>query len=288
MANNVDGLICRYRKGTESGIGLLGDDGITPLASAASVEDALRRALAGELEPTGAPLARDQVTLEAPIDQHEIWAAGVTYVRSRTARMDESAESGGSWLYEKVYDAERPEIFFKATPSRVAAPDSTVVVRADSDWSVPEPELALWLDADLRLLGLGLGNDMSARDIEGENALYLPQAKVYARAAAVGPGVLPCDDFEAALGHEITLRILRGGSEVFAGSTSTDRLHRKPAELAEWLSRDNLFPTGCVLMTGTGIVPDDDFTLRDGDRIEISSPRLGTLANTVQKGYNRS
>ncbi len=235
----------------------------------------LRSSLAGARAVAGAPTAPS-----APIGAQEVWAAGVTYYRSRTARMEESKAAGGGSFYDKVYEADRPELFFKATPHRVAAPGTPVRLRADSRWNVPEPELTLAVNRAGRIFGYTLGNDMSSRDIEGENPLYLPQAKVYARSAALGP-CLVVDDALPPPATVIAIEVLRGGAPVFAGETTVGQIRRPLPSLVEWLFRDNSFPAGCYLMTGTGIVPPDDFTLARGDEIRISSPAIGTLVNPV-------
>ena len=216
----------------------------------------------------------------APIESQEVWAAGVTYLRSRTARMEESKDSGGGTFYDKVYHAARPELFFKATPHRVAAPGTPVRIRADSAWNVPEPELTLAINHRGVIFGYTIGNDMSSRDIEGENPLYLPQAKVYDRSAALGP-CLWVTDAPLPATTEIAITILRAGQTVFTGATHISQIKRTFAELAEYLFRDNAFPRGCYLMTGTGVVPPDDFTLRSGDEIRITIEPIGTLINPV-------
>jgi 2-dehydro-3-deoxy-D-arabinonate dehydratase len=216
----------------------------------------------------------------APIVSQEVWAAGVTYYRSRTARMEESQDAGGDSFYDRVYSAERPELFFKATPHRVAGPGKTVRIRKDSHWNVPEPELALVIARSAKIVGYTIGNDMSSRDIEGENPLYLPQAKVYDGSCALGPCVLVTENSLAA-STEIKLEIFRGGQSAFTGSTTLAQLKRTPASLVEFLYRDNSFPQGCFLLTGTGIVPGDDFTLRAGDEIRITIDGIGTLINFV-------
>lgn len=221
-------------------------------------------------------LIKDQ--LEAPIGNQEVWAAGVTYYRSRTARMEESHDAGGADFYDKVYEADRPELFFKATASRVSAHGGQVMIRKDSTWDVPEPELTLLLSSTGKIQGFTIGNDMSSRSIEGENPLYLPQAKVYQGCASIGPCILIQDEIE--VNTEIKLEIFRAGKLVFEGKTDLTQLKRKPKELADWLFRANTFPNGCFLMTGTGIVP-DNFTLQKGDRVEISIDGIGTLSNQV-------
>ena len=222
------------------------------------------------------PVERPEEIL-APIENQEVWAAGVTYLRSRDARMEESKDGGT--VYDRVYAAERPEIFFKATPHRVVGTGGNVRIRSDSKWNVPEPEVALAINTNGAIFGYTIGNDMSSRDIEGENPLYLPQAKVYSASCGLGPGLvvrspLPADT-------AIGLTITRGGKEAFAGSTSLSQMKRGFPELAQWLFRDNDFPRGCYLLTGTGLVPPNEFTLASGDEIAISVAGLGVLRNTV-------
>jgi 2-dehydro-3-deoxy-D-arabinonate dehydratase len=226
-----------------------------------------------------AVLGSRPASLLAPIDHQEVWAAGVTYLRSRDARMDESKDAGGGTFYDRVYDAPRPEIFFKATPSRVVEPGAAVRIRGDSKWNVPEPEVALAINHEGRIFGYTIGNDMSSRDIEGENPLYLPQAKVYAACCALGPGLVVREPLprETAIDLEIT----RGGQKVFAGASSVAQMKRGFEELAGYLYRDNIFAQGCYLLTGTGVIPPNDFTLHSGDRIRISIAGLGTLENPV-------
>jgi len=230
-------------------------------------------------DSTHFPLA--DVTLLAPVDRQEIWAAGVTYKRSQVARMEES-ESAASH-YDKVYTADRPELFFKATPHRTSGPGQPLRVRSDSSWSVPEPEFTLVINSSGRIVGYTIGNDMSARDIEGENPLYLPQAKFYRQCAGLGPAVLLADQPLQPERTEIQLEIRRGGAVVFAGSTLLSQMKRTPEELAAWLCRENEFPDGAFLMTGTGIVPDDSFTLENGDSVSISITGIGTLTNPIVK-----
>jgi 2-dehydro-3-deoxy-D-arabinonate dehydratase len=215
-----------------------------------------------------------------PIVSQEVWAAGVTYYRSRTARIEESQTAGGGDFYDRVYTAERPELFFKATPHRVAGPHQAVRIRRDSRWNVPEPELALAVTRNGRIVGYTVGNDMSARDIEGENPLYLPQAKVYDQSCALGPCVLVSAEM-LSTSTEIRMEIVRGDEKVFSGSTTLAQLRRSPESLVEFLFRDNSFPRGCFLLTGTGIVPPDEFTLQSRDEIRITIEHIGTLVNTV-------
>jgi len=221
--------------------------------------------------------------LEAPIGSQEVWAAGVTYFRSRSARMAESKDAGGGDFYDRVYTAERPELFFKATPSRVAAPGGAVRIRNDAKWSVPEPELTLLINPRGQIIGYTVGNDMSSRDIEGENPLYLPQAKVYDRSCALGPCILVSNDSLPPT-TPIRIEIARSGQAAFSGATTLAELKRKPADLAAYLFRENTFPFGAFLMTGTGVVPPDDFTLAPGDRIRITIDPIGTLENDVVQG----
>ncbi len=220
--------------------------------------------------------------ISAPIENQEVWAAGVTYYRSRDARIEESKDAGGGDFYDRVYSAERPELFFKATAGRVAGHRGLVRIRKDASWSVPEPELTLLLNSRGVLIGYTVGNDMSSRDIEGENPLYLPQAKVYDRSCALGPCILVSSDPLPAT-TPIDLEILRNGEPQFRGSTTLAELKRDPALLAEYLFRDNSFPFGTFLMTGTGIVPPDTFTLEAGDEIRIEIQPVGTLVNTVAR-----
>jgi 2-dehydro-3-deoxy-D-arabinonate dehydratase len=219
----------------------------------------------------------------APIGSQEVWAAGVTYYRSRDARMAESKDAGGGDFYDRVYVAERPELFFKATPSRVAAPGEPVRIRSDAKWNVPEPELTLAINPRGQIIGYTVGNDMSSRDIEGENPLYLPQAKVYDRSSALGPCILVTGDPLPAT-TPIRIEIERGGKIEFSGATTLAELKRKPASLVEYLFRENSFPSGAFLMTGTGIVPPDSFTLAAGDRIRITIDPIGMLENVVVQG----
>ncbi len=226
----------------------------------------------GPVEPT------DAHGLLAPVDEQEVWAAGVTYLRSREGRRE---ESGDGSLYDRVYASERPELFFKATPGRVVGPDGAVGIRGDSGWDVPEPELGLVVNASGELFGYTVGNDMSSRSIEGDNPLYLPQAKIDDRSCARGPGVVPV--WEAGPGpFGVALRVERDGREAYAGTTSTASMARSFPDLIGWLRRALTFPAGVVLLTGTGIVPGPDFTLRPGDTVTIDIEGIGTLRNPVR------
>ena len=222
----------------------------------------------------------EDASVLAPIVSQEVWAAGVTYYRSRSARIQESKDSGGGTFYDRVYSADRPELFFKATGRRVIGRGGAVRIRSDAKWSVPEPELTLLINPAAEIVGYTIGNDMSSRDIEGENPLYLPQAKVYDGSCALGPCVLLAED-PMPKDTTIAIEILRDGEAAFSGSTTLMELKREPKELVEFLYRNNSFPQGAFLMTGTGIVPGDEFTLASGDLIRISIDAIGTLENTV-------
>jgi 2-dehydro-3-deoxy-D-arabinonate dehydratase len=235
------------------------------------------RACAAIREPL---VSFDSSTILAPVGNQEVWAAGVTYYRSRNARMEESKDAGGGSFYDRVYAAERPELFFKATGRRVVGPRSTVRIRSDAKWSVPEPELTLLLNPAGTIIGYTIGNDMSSRDIEGENPLYLPQAKVYDGSCALGPCILLSSDLLSKT-TTIKLEIARKAKVIFSGSTTLAELKRNPQDLAKFLFRDNSFPQGAFLMTGTGIVPGDDFSLASGDAIRIEIDEIGTLENHV-------
>lgn len=224
-------------------------------------------------EPLG-----DQTFL-APVDRQEIWAAGVTYKRSKIAREEESR--GAAQFYDKVYSADRPELFMKATPDRVVSPGQPVRVRADSKWSVPEPELTLVVSPSLAIVGYTVGNDMSARDIEGENPLYLPQAKIYKQSCAVGPLITPTEEMPPLADVAIRLTIRRDGKVAFEGSTTLAQMARTPEALVDWLGRENEFPNGVMLLTGTGVVPPDEFSLAPGDAVAIRIDGIGTLNNPV-------
>lgn len=218
-------------------------------------------------------------SLRPPLESQEIWAAGVTYIRSREARMEESEREAD--IYDRVYDAERPELFFKATPHRVVGDGEEVQIRSDSDWNVPEAELVLAINRQGTIFGYSIGNDMSSRSIEGANPLYLPQAKIYDGSCALGP-CLYVSETPLASSTEIAIRVIRDDEEVFEGRTSLSEMKRQPEELVRYLFRDNSFPDGCYLLTGTGIVPSADFTLEHGDRIAITIDPIGTLTNTVR------
>jgi 2-dehydro-3-deoxy-D-arabinonate dehydratase len=215
-----------------------------------------------------------------PIGSQEVWAAGVTYFRSRDARMEESKSAGGGDFYDRVYSAPRPELFFKGTAHRVVGTGGKVAIRKDASWSVPEPELVLFISPGGKITGYTIGNDMSSRDIEGENPLYLPQAKVYDRSCALGPCLLVSDQALPST-TEIAIEIRRHGAVAFTGATTLKEMKRKPEGLVEYLYRSSSFPQGCFLLTGTGVVPPDSFTLNLGDEIRITIPPVGTLINVV-------
>lgn len=220
-------------------------------------------------------------TIQAPIDNQEIWAAGVTYTRSRDARMEESKDSGGGSFYDKVYDAVRPELFFKATPNRCVGPGEKVRIRKDSTWNVPEPELTLVINNKGNIIGYTVGNDMSSRSIEGENPLYLPQAKSYDGSAAIGPCVyVPSTPISPET--RISMQIIRNSVVMYSDEVAINKMKRGHSELVEFLFRECSFPNGCLLMTGTCLVPPNDFTLLSGDEIIIRIDNIGTLKNFVE------
>jgi 2-dehydro-3-deoxy-D-arabinonate dehydratase len=277
-------LLVKFLDGSSPRVGLLDEDGLRPLRSdvrLTEILDAAAPAAAATQEIDQAESPRDPATVQllAPIDDQEVWGAGVTYLRSKIARQEES-ESGGSF-YDLVYSADRPELFFKATPGRVVGPKGAVRMRADTKWCVPEPELALVLNSSLRWVGCTVGNDMSARDIEGRNPLYLPQAKLYQDCCALGPGIALLEGLPDPSNLAIRLEVGRAGQMIVREETSTARMARKFEELIDWLGRDNRFPTGAILLTGTGIVPPDEFSLQDGDLVSIAIEGIGVLENRV-------
>ena len=218
--------------------------------------------------------------LEAPIRSQELWAAGVTYTRSKVGRQEESSRTGGGDFYARVYEAERPELFFKANANRIVGPGKPVRIRKDSTWNVPEPELTLMITSHGRIVGYTIGNDMSSRSIEGENPLYLPQAKTYDGCASIGPCIYVTEDPLSAQ-TVIRMEIIRAGSTVLDGSVELGQMNRKLESLVSYLYRECSFPFGSLLMTGTGIVPSSEFTLQSGDKIRITIDSIGTLENTV-------
>lgn len=214
-----------------------------------------------------------------PVDRQEVWAAGVTYAWSREARVREAQSKE---VYVRVYEADRPELFFKALAEKVVGPNGWIGIRGDSTWDVPEPELALVLNPQMQIVGYTAGNDASSRSIEGQNPLYLPQAKIYRHSCSLGPVITLAGDDVDGSALTVRLTIRRGGAVIFEGETNTSKMNRHLAELAGYLGRHNDFPYGAVLLTGTGIVPEDDFTLRDGDVVAVEIEGIGTLANTVR------
>ena len=211
----------------------------------------------------------------------ELWACGVTYLRSKIGRQEESKDAGGGDFYAKVYEAERPEVFFKSTPHRIVGHGDKVKIRKDSTWDVPEPELTLVVTSSGKIVGYTIGNDMSSRSIEGENPLYLPQAKTYDGCAAIGPCIY-INESGIEGNTNIHLEIIRGNQNVFEGNVALSQMKRTPEELVSFVYRECSFPHGCLIMTGTGIVPPNDFTLRSGDEIKITIDNIGTLINTVR------
>lgn len=240
-------------------------------------EESLAKAVDRRMTEASFDLA--ECTLLAPIDRQEVWAAGVTYKRSKTARMEESDAAAS--CYDRVYEAPRPEIFFKATPHRVSGPLAPLRIRSDATWNVPEPELALVISPDFRIAGYTIGNDMSSRDIEGENPLYLPQAKVYDQCCGLGPWIVPVEEIADPRTLGIRLRIERLGQTAFSGETSVSQMARELPDLAAWLCKENSFPDGTFLLTGTGVVPDSSFTLQTGDVVRIEIDGIGELSNRV-------
>jgi 2-dehydro-3-deoxy-D-arabinonate dehydratase len=280
--------ICRFRQdAAEARIGMVLDGsavadltpaGIGSLQALLESEDPA--AELKRVDPARLPrLALDTIQLCPPVEGQEVWAAGVTYLRSKRARMEESEFSATA--YDRVYEAERPELFFKSLPEKVVANREPVGIRRDARWNVPEPELALVLNSRGRIVGYTIGNDMSARDIEGENLLYLPQAKIYHRSCALGPWINLAATESSARQWTIRMSVRRGGQPVFTGETAGSQIKRGFEELAAFLFRSQVFPRGAVLLTGTGIVPPDDFSLQEGDWIEIEVSGIGTLINPV-------
>jgi 2-dehydro-3-deoxy-D-arabinonate dehydratase len=284
--------ICRFHTGdpADARIGLVTDAGVIPFERGegpTSMQDLLRLPKAkmdaeiARVRDSGTtPVPGHDAILLAPIDTQEVWACGVTYLRSRDARMEESTEED---VYERVYGAERPELFFKATASRVTGPGQPVAIRSDSTWDVPEPEIALVINAHGEMIGYTVGNDMSSRSIEGENPLYLPQAKMYTACAGLGPVVALLDEVADPRALAVTLTIERNGAVLFEGETSTGQMARPFEDLVGYLHRHNAFPDGVFLMTGTGIIPPSEFTLEDGDVVRIAIDGIGALEQPVMR-----
>ncbi len=282
-------FLCRFKQGSNPPrVGLRTEDsalldltpeGIVELESLLESQEPV--SFLQRLKQAALPrIALEEVRLCAPVDRQEVWAAGVTYSRSKVARMEES--QFGANAYDRVYEAQRPELFFKSLAEKVAGPEEPVGIRSDARWSVPEPELALVLNSRGEIAGYTVGNDMSARDIEGENLLYLPQAKIYHGSCALGPWIrLGVGEDEARQWH-IRLRIERGGQTAFSGETLVDRIKRPFEELVRYLFRSQNFPHGAILLTGTGVVPPDAFSLQANDVIEIEITGIGRLRNFVR------
>jgi len=280
--------ICRFTEQTgDVRVGVVADDatlldltaaGITRMEPVLESDDPMARCRElSERKPPRRPLS--EVRLCAPVESQEVWAAGVTYLRSKKARMEESDFSANA--YDRVYDAARPELFFKSLAEKVAAPGQPVGIRSDARWSVPEPELALVLNSRGSIVGHTIGNDMSSRDIEGENLLYLPQAKIYENSCALGPWIELGTPETKAREWQIRIAIRRAGEAVFAGATSVGQIRRSFEELSRFLFRSQKFPHGAILLTGTGIVPPDTFTLAEGDEVRIEIGGIGVLQNPV-------
>jgi 2-dehydro-3-deoxy-D-arabinonate dehydratase len=271
--------LCRFLNSqNQIRIGMVVEDSIIDItASHQYLTAALENAHAS---PGASPSLRvADVKLLAPVERQEVWAAGVTYLRSKKARMEESNFSATA--YDRVYEADRPELFFKSMPDKIAGPGEEIGIRKDGKWNVPEPELALVLNAKGTIVGYTIGNDMSSRDIEGENLLYLPQAKVYKRSCALGPVIVTGVTEDEARTWTIRLEIRRDRKTIFEGTTSVSNIRRRFQELADYLFRSQEFPHGAILLTGTGIVPPDDFTLRAGDDVKIEISGIGALENRV-------
>ncbi|HEX7858691.1 MAG TPA: fumarylacetoacetate hydrolase family protein [Verrucomicrobiae bacterium] len=275
--------LCRFLKDGKPAVGMYLDDAVGDLSSlgVSSLTDILEDPSRLKMSE-GLNLPRTKIsstTILPPVERQEIWAAGVTYLRSKKARMEESDFSASA--YDRVYEAPRPEIFFKSLAEKVSGPNGNIGIRADAKWNVPEPELALVINSKKQLVGFTAGNDMSSRDIEGENLLYLPQAKMYKHSCAIGPCIVLGASEEHARSWTITIHISREGKDVFNGKTSVDQIKRSFSELIDYLCRSQDFPYGAVFFTGTGIVPADDFTLQPGDRVRINISGIGSLENTV-------
>lgn len=291
--------IVRYRVGDRAVLGVWGEEWVINLTDLnprvfdsflhliqhahrvrRTIEELVSKAMEGAKRRKRERLTERDERLLIPLNPPEVWACGVTYRRSREAR---EYESGVKGIYDLVYEAERPEIFFKTTGLRCVGPNQPIGVRGDSNWSVPEPELAFILGADQRIVAFTAGNDVTARDIEGENPLYLPQAKTFEGCCALGPSILTFDEVGPEPKLEIRCEVIRGGEVVFQGSTNTSRMKRSLEELRSYLCRYNPIPPGTVCLTGTGIVPPDDFALEDGDVVRITIEKIGTLINPVKR-----
>jgi 2-dehydro-3-deoxy-D-arabinonate dehydratase len=245
-------------------------------------DDALLQKMEEKIKVVSPVTSLSDGDILAPVaSRHELWACGVTYLRSKIGRQEESKDAGGGDFYARVYEAERPEVFFKSNPHRIVGPNQKVRIRKDSTWDVPEPELTLVVTSSGKIVGYTIGNDMSSRSIEGENPLYLPQAKTYDACAAIGPCILVADKpLDPAT--TIRLQISRNGDSVFQGTIAISQIKRELEELVSFVFRECSFPYGCLIMTGTGIVPENDFTLKPGDTVKISIDGIGVLENVVE------
>jgi 2-dehydro-3-deoxy-D-arabinonate dehydratase len=279
-------LIVRYRAGAADAtrLGVLSDGRVRDLGLDLDRLLEMRladiRSLVEEaVSTTGPSIPADEVTLQAPVQNQEVWAAGVTYLRSRDARLE---ESGGADVYAQVYASERPELFFKSPGWRVRGPGESIGIRADSAWNVPEPELAVVVNAYQEVIGYTVGNDVSSRDIEGANPLYLPQAKVYDHCCALGPGIRPGWELPEQPVFQLELCVRRVGTAITEGAIATTAMARTIEELVGWLGAALTFPVGAVLLTGTGIIPDSAISLSEGDDVIITASEIGTLGNHVQ------
>lgn len=280
--------LCVFERDGARAVGAMREEGIYDLSAILgwqSLDDVLTLSVAEMASalrrlswPEHVSFAPAGITLKAPIGRQEVWAAGVTYLRSRDARLEETHTPD---IYDRIYDAERPELFLKATPERVAGPGEPVGIRADSVWNVPEPELVLVLNSRLEIAAFTIGNDMSSRGIEGENPLYLPQAKIYDRCFATGPAITLVWELPDVRDLAIRMAIYRDQAPVFDGETSTRAMKRSFQELVRYLGRHNTFPRGVLLSTGTGIVPPEDFTLESDDLVQIEIDQIGVLTNPV-------
>lgn len=279
--------LVKYRSGHGDAVGVLKDGQISPLKAGHTLSEILESKQPAEtatslIDNPATAISMTSVKVLAPVDRQEVWAAGVTYKRSRAARMEESVSA--ATFYDKVYEAARPELFFKANPHRVVGPGDAVRIRRDGQWNVPEPELTLVLNSRMELVGFTIGNDMSCRDIEGENPLYLPQAKSYDQSCSLGPAITLASAMPPREQIGIRMTISRAGSAAYEGTTSIAQMARTFEDLIGYLGRDNTFRDGVYLLTGTGIVPDSNFTLRPGDTIDIAIDGIGRLVNTVVQG----
>ena len=277
--------ICRYRASNRIGVGVLESSFVTPIQGVSRLAEVLEAQNPAEFVRKNLGSGKQQLGLGTlqllpPVEQQEIWAVGVTYLRSKKARMEESDFSASA--YDLVYEAPRPELFFKSMPEKVVGTGGPVGIRKDAKWNVPEPELALVINSRGELAGFTAGNDMSSRDIEGENLLYLPQAKIYKNSCALGPCIVLGNSEEEARTWTIKVTITREGKEVFTGQTGIGQIKRNFPELIEYLMRSQEFPNGAILLTGTGVVPGDDFTLAPKDVVRIEISGIGVLENTVE------